>query len=215
MKLEDALKMQIESIHRSAEPLERYLLEVEMQLASNRRRLQDGEAYTLIAEHWLVLHPPEPPVEPSVPYPLPIPPPHRLAMPRLHDEPEGHIQGASRRIRRPKKNKGGKICFRCNADDHLSFNCPRRHKFCWHCGSRTHWPNDCLFRKPSDPRWCGKCLQMTNHNEVDCPVYELCHKCGSRGPFKFLRTHRCGPSRSASPTNDADSDVYDLINPEA
>ncbi len=42
------------------------------------------------------------------------------------------------------------------------------------------------------PTWCSKCLRNNpGHEEVDCPMRELCRNCGRRGNLYFLRTHRC------------------------
>ena len=191
-----------------------------MQLTSTRRRLQDGQAYIRISDHWQTLHPPPSPDE-LHPFPVPIPPPHRCAMPILHDEPEGSIPSSTkatrgrRRGKKQKKNTGGRLCFRCQADDHLSFNCPRRQKYCWRCGSQEHWPNDCLWPAPQVSSWCSKCFSQGAHKEIDCPKYEQCKKCEVYGPFNFLKRHQCRSTTCSPSFDNQNSDIYDLIDPEA
>ena len=175
MRQKDILKRQIEDIMRSARPYEQSLLQAEMGLASVKNRLEEAQAMTRIAEHWLRLHPPI--MEDSRLARIePIPPPHQPTMPQLHDEPEGPLPSSSQSTSNKKKNqdpqlkrnKGGKLCFRCQGDDHLSFNCPRKKKYCWHCHSDGHFPNDCIYTSVVRYQWCDKCLQMGAHSEVDC-----------------------------------------------
>ncbi len=144
LKNQKALREQVVALYKTAEPLERHLLEVDMQLTSVRCRLQSYQAYLKISSTWLCLHPPLTHTDTHPFYIEPIPPPHRLALPQLQDEPEGHTPSSSKKKRglkkkkatppkekKPKKNKGGKICLRCNSDFHLSFNCPQKNCYCW------------------------------------------------------------------------------------
>ncbi len=120
-----------------------------MQLTSVRRRLQSNQVYSRILSTWLRLHPPPTHVD-THPFDVePIPPPHRLALPKLQGEPEGHTPSLSKKRtkkpkkkapRGPKKNKDGKLCLRCQSEFHLSFNCPQKNRYCWQCASTDHWP---------------------------------------------------------------------------
>jgi hypothetical protein len=211
LKNQEALRKQVQAIYKTAEPTERQLLNVNMQLTSARRRLQENRAYIRISDHFLTLHPS---VDDPTVYPM-ISPPHRLAMPQLHDEPEGHTPSCSKRTLRTKRNPGGKLCFRCQSEEHLSFNCPRHLKYCWHCNSQEHWPNDCLWPAPTARFWCTKCVATVDHKEINCHQYEQCCNCRRRGPFCFLHSHTCPERSSPTPVNDVDADVYDLIDPEA
>ncbi len=76
-----------------------------MQLTSVRRRLQSYQAYSRISSTWLRLHPPPTHTDTHPFYVEPIPPPHRLALPQLQDEPEGHTPSSSKKKRVPKKKK--------------------------------------------------------------------------------------------------------------
>ncbi len=191
-----------------------------MQLTSVRRCLQSHQAYSKISSTWLHLHPPPTHVD-THPFEVePIPPPHHLALPKLQDEPEGHTPSATKKRpkkkRGPKKNKGGKLCLRCSSKFHLSFNCPQKNRYCWRCNATDHWPKDCLWPGTSKTsRWCSKCLKSGSHNEINCPIYELCRTCGKRGPFGFFQTHHCQDSSSEEEGNDPSADIYNLIDPEA
>src|SRR5260370_21032098 len=114
LKNQGALKNQIQAIYETVEPLERRLWDVNMQLSSARRRLQENQAFIRISDHWNRLHPP-PLEESSSPHIDPIPPPHRLAMPHLHDEPDRPTPSSSKttRVTRNKKNKDRQLCLRC------------------------------------------------------------------------------------------------------
>ncbi len=235
LKNQKALRDQLVALYKTAEPLEHHLLDVDMQLTSVRRRLQSHQAYSRISSTWLRLHPPPTHTDTHPFYVEPIPPPHRLALPQLQDEPEGHTPSSSKKKRGPKKkkseaekkaakpkekklkkNKGGKICLRCNSDYHLSFNCPQKNRYCWRCAATDHWPKDCLWPGTSvTNRWCSKCLKTSSHDEIDCPIYEMCRTCGKRGPFGFFQTHHCKDSSSEEEGNDPSADIYDLIDPEA
>jgi len=196
-----------------------------MQLTSVRRRLQSNQAYSRISSTWLHLHPPPIHTDTHPFYIEPIPPPHHLALPKLQGEPEGHTLSSTRKTKKksknkasrgPKKNKDGKLCLRCQSEFHLSFNCPQKNRYCWQCASTDHWPKDCLWPGTSETnQWCSKCLKSGSHNEIDCPIYKLCHTCGKRGPFGFFQTHNGKDSSSEEETNDPSTDIYDLINPEA
>src|SRR5258707_10433106 len=87
LRNQDALKNQIQAIYKTAEPVERRLWDVNMQLSSARRRLQENQAFVRISDHWNRLHPPS--LEEAPPLPThPIPPPHRLSLARLHHQPQ-------------------------------------------------------------------------------------------------------------------------------
>jgi len=236
LKNQKALRDQVVALYKTAEPLEHHLLEVDMQLTSVRHRLQSYQAYSRISSTWLHLHPPPTPTNTHPFHIEPIPPPHHLALPQLQDEPEGHTPSSSQKKRKsrkkksvgekmkvdrpkekkPKKNKGGKICLRCSSDYHLSFNCPQKNRYCWRCAATDHWPKDCLWPGTSETnRWCSKCLKTGSHDEIDCPIYELCRTCGKRGPFGFFQTHHCQDSEEEEEGNDPSADIYDLIDPEA
>src|SRR6266704_5999565 len=89
LKNQKALREQVVALYKTAEPLERHLLEVDMQLTSVRRRLQSHQAYSRISSTWLRLHPPPTHTDTHPFYVESIPPPHRLALPKLQGEPEG------------------------------------------------------------------------------------------------------------------------------
>src|SRR6266704_1059955 len=130
LKNQKALREQVVALYKTAEPLERHLLEVDMQLTSVRCRLQSYQAYSRISSTWLRPHPPPTCTDTHPFYFKPIPPPHRLALPQLQDKPKGHTPSSSKKKRgpkkkatgkekvakpkekKPKKNKGGKICLR-------------------------------------------------------------------------------------------------------
>ncbi len=236
LKNQKALREQVVALYKTAEPLERHLLEVDMQLTSVRHCLQSYQAYSRISSTWLRLHPPPSHTDTHPFYVEPIPPPHHLALPQLQDELEGHTPSSSQKKRKPKKkklttekakvekpkekkpkkNKGGKICLRCDSDYHLSFNYPQKNCYCWRCTATNHWPKDCLWPGTSAMnRWCRKCLKTGSHDEIDCPIYEMCQTCGKRGPFGFFQTHNCKDSSSEEEGNDPSADIYDLIDPEA
>ena len=192
-----------------------------MQLTSVRRRLQSNQAYSRISSTWLRLHPPPTHSNTHPFYVESIPPPHRLALPKLQDEPEGHTPSSSKkRAKKPKKktprvdkkNKDGKLCLHCHSQFHLSFNCPQKNRYCWRCARTDHWPKDCLWPGTSDTnRWCSKCLKSGSHDEIDCPIYKLCCTCRKRGPFGFFQTHHCKDSSSEGEGNDPNTDIYDLM----
>jgi len=152
LRNQKALREQVVALYKTTEPIECHLLEVDMQLTSVRRCLQSHQAYSRISSTWLRLHPPPTHTDTHPFYIESIPPPHHLALPKLQDEPEGHTPSLSKKKKkrstkkmpvaeatktekskekRPKKNKGGKICLRCNSDFHLSFNCPQKNCYCW------------------------------------------------------------------------------------
>ncbi len=105
-------------------------------------------------------------------------------------------------------------------------------KYCHHCNSRLHFPNECIFKRfdvlgeatvaknvahinqaEHTPNWCRKCLHdMLGHNEIDCPSYKGCGKCWVCGPHGFLRHHKCQelPNREDE-VNDPGADIYDYI----
>ncbi len=93
------------ALYKTAKPLERHLLEVDMQLTSVRCCLQSYQAYSRISSTWLRLHPPPTHTDIHPFYIKPIPPPHRLALPQLQDELEGHTPSLSQKKRKPKKKK--------------------------------------------------------------------------------------------------------------
>src|SRR5260370_34009001 len=86
LKNQGALKDQVQAIYETAEPLERRLWDVNMQLSSARRCLQENQAFRRISDHWNRLHRP-PLEEASSSHIDATPPPHRHSMPRLRDEP--------------------------------------------------------------------------------------------------------------------------------
>ncbi|KAH8976662.1 hypothetical protein EDB86DRAFT_3095089 [Lactarius hatsudake] len=60
----------------------------------------------------------------------------------------------------------------------------------------------CFQYPDSHPRWCGKCLWYdATHEEIKCPMYEMCWDCGERGRFMFLRRHTCPRTPSPVPAN--------------
>jgi len=53
---------------------------------------------------------------------------------------------------------------------------------------------------------------MPGHKEVDCPSYEGCGKCWVRGPYGFLKHHKCTEEMDGEDeVNDPGADVYDYI----
>ncbi len=120
LKNQKALREQVIALYKTAEPLERHLLEVDMQLTSVRQHLQSDQAYSKISSTWLHLHPPLTHTDTHPFYVESIPPPHCLALPKLQDELEGHTPSSSKKRmkksrekkpRAPKKNKDGKLCL--------------------------------------------------------------------------------------------------------
>src|SRR5258708_27019801 len=72
LRNQDALKSQVQAIYETAEPLERRLWDVNIQLSSARRRLQENQASVRISDHSTHLHPPsldEPSFSPINPLP--------------------------------------------------------------------------------------------------------------------------------------------------
>jgi len=72
---------------------------------------------------------------------------------------------------------------------------------------------EALAHQDHIPTWCGKCLQNNpGHEEIDCPMRELCQNCGRRGNFYFLRTHKCDETDEqlmyGEDNNVVDPDLY-------
>ncbi len=128
-----------------------------------------------------------------------------------------------------------RLCYNCHEQGHIAKKCPQKKavkKYCRHCNSRLHFPNECIFRRfnmlgevsledkvahinkaEHVNNWCGKCLRdMPGHNEIDCPMYEGCGKCWVHGPVGFLKTHRCAKGEDGEDlVNDPGADIYDYV----
>ncbi len=128
-----------------------------------------------------------------------------------------------------------RLCYNCHEQGHIAKKCLLKKipkKYCCHCNSRLHFPNECIFRcfnmlgeatvadnvarinqAEHTNNWCGKCLRnMPGHQEIDCPTYEGCGKCWVHGPVGFLKTHRCAEEEDAEEqVNDPGADVYNYV----
>ncbi len=125
------------------------------------------------------------------------------------------------------------LCYNCHKQGHITKKCPKNKavkKYCRHCNSRLHFPNECIFRRLNMlgeatvaknvariqqaehvPNWCGKCLRdMPGHKEIDCPSYEGCGKCWVRGPHGFLRHHKC-VAEEEEEGNNPGADIYNYV----
>ena len=208
----DTINMRRADLRRLEAEATRDQFHLDMEFASVRKRLQYARAIPLISDKYAELT--AKPIRPrhaadSMPLPPRVGGP--CEMPRLQGE--------------GKSKKRAKKCFMCKSTDHLIAECPNRRVMyaCAYCGSDNHGIQSCLIRRVSAmaprheepshrPRWCGKCLRFdAQHDEIDCPMYELCRKCGERGHHLFLRRHTCPVPRSPTPTNDVDTDVYDYV----
>jgi len=92
-------------------------------------------------------------------------------------------------------NQGGRGCFSCGKEDHLSRDCPNAPKrqqggrSCFNCGKEDHISRDCPTGGQSNQggRSCFKCGQE-DHISRDCPSMNQnggsgrdCFKCGKPG----------------------------------
>ena len=127
------------------------------------------------------------------------------------------------------------LCYNCHEQGHIVKKCPKQKvvkKYCCHCNSHLHFPNECIFRclnmlgvatitenvvrinqAKHVSNWCRKCLcDMPGHNEIDCPSYKGCGKYWVCGPIGFLKTHRCTEEEDGEDlVNDPGADIYDYV----
>ncbi len=122
-------------------------------------------------------------------------------------------------------------CWECGSHGHRRKQCPQHHRpprQCTYCQSYSHRSPQCLFKQlaippppqrtvlevlnhqDAIPTWCGKCLRNNpGHEEVDCPMRELCRNCRKRGNLYFLRTHKCADNdKQLMHNEEGDPELY-------
>ena len=211
----EQVKKQLADVRRQEQLLSRALFAIDMETAGVQRRMEQVQALEQIANAHVAYTPTRTAVE------------DRMPLTPRHGGP----------VERPLLRGRGRnrLCYKCHEQGHIAKKCPLNKpvkKYCRHCNSRLHFPNDCIFKRfkvlpeatvaenvariqqaEHTPRWCGKCLwDMPGHQEIDCPTYEGCGKCWVRGPVGFLRTHRCVEEDTGEDlVNDPGADIYDYV----
>jgi len=208
------IKKQLGDLHRQEQLLSRALFAVDMEMNGVQRRMEQVQALEQITNAHVAYTPVKTAAEDRMPL-----------TPRRGGPVERPL------LRGRGRNR---LCYNCHEQGHIAKKCPLKKavkKYCQHCNSRLHFPNECIFRRfnmlgevsleekvghinkaEHVNNWCGKCLRdMPGHNEIDCPTYEGCGKCWVRGPVGFLKTHRCAEEDSEDLVNDPGADVYDYI----
>ena len=193
LRLQEQIQHQLDDIRRQERQLVGAQFDVEQTIDAIRDRMERACLYQTLADAYarMVVRPSPSPSD----RPLGLRARGPLEMPQLHDEP---------------RRRG---CWECGSTSHRRKQCPERRRpprQCTYCQSYSHRSPQCLFKRLAippprqrmvtealahethTPTWCGKCLRTNpGHDEVDCPMRELCRNCGKRGNLYFLRTHRC------------------------
>ncbi len=209
------IKKQLSDVQRQEQLLSRALFTVDMEMDGVQRRMEQVQALEQITN----THVAYTPVRTATKDRMPLTP--RCGGP----------------VERPLLRGRGcnHLCYNCHKQGHIAKKCPLKKtikKYCRHCNSRLHFPNECIFKQfevlgeatiaenvacinqaDHTPNWCGKCLRnMLGHKEIDCPSYEGCGKCWVHGPHGFLRHHKCAEETDGEDeVNDPGADVYDYI----
>ncbi len=207
------IKGQLSDLRRQEQLLSRALFAVDMELDGVQRRMEQ----TQVLEQLSNMHVAYTPMTVAVEDRMPLTP--RYGGP----------------VERPLLRGRGRnhLCYNCHEQGHIAKKCPKNKvikKYCRHCNSRLHFPNECIFRRLNMlgeatvadniariqqaehiPNWCSKCLQdMPGHKEIDCPMYESCGKCWVHGPYGFLRHHKCTEEEQEE-GNNLGVDIYDYV----
>ncbi len=209
------VKKQLDDLRRQEQLLSRALFAVDMEMNRVQRRMEQVQALEQITNAHVAYTPVRTAAEDRMPL-----------TPRRGGPVERPL------LRGRGRNR---LCYNCHEHGHIAKKCPLRKtpkKYCRHCNSRLHFPNECIFRRfnmlgevsledkvahigkaEHVSNWCGKCLRdMPGHNEIDCPAYEGCGKCWVHGPVGFLKTHRCREEENGEDlVNDPGADIYDYV----
>jgi len=209
------VKKQLSDLHRQEQLLSWALFAVDMEMNGVQRRMEQVQALEQITNAHVAYTPARTAVE------------DRMPLTPRHGGP----------VERPLLQGRGcnRLCYNCHEQGHIAKKCPVKKapkKYCRHCNSCLHFPNECIFRRfnmlgevmleekvahidkvEHANTWCGKCLRdMPRHDEIDCPMYESCGKCWVRGPVGFLKTHKCiEEENGADLVNDPRADIYDYV----
>src|SRR6266702_2110659 len=208
-----SIKKQRDDLHRQEQLLARALFTVYMEMDGVQRRMEQ----TQLLEQLSNMHVAYTPLATATEDRMPLTP--RRGGP----------------VERPLLQGRGcnRECYNCYEQGHIAKKCPKTKvakKYCHHCNSRLHFPNDCIFRclnmlreatisenvacirqAKHIPNWCSKCLRdMPGHQEIDCPSYKSCGKCWVCGPHGFLRHHKCIKEEEEE-GNDPGADIYDYV----
>ncbi len=211
----EQVKKQLSDIHRQEQLLSCALFVVNMEMDGVQRRMEQVQALEQITNAHVAYTPMRTLTE------------DRTPLTPCHGGP----------VERPLLRGRGRnhLCYNCHKQGHIAKKCPLKKpmkKYCCHCNSRLHFPNECIFKRfdalgeamvtenvacikqaEHTPNWCGKCLHdMLGHNEINCPAYESCGKCWVHGPHGFLRRHKCAePMDGEDEVNDPGADIYDYV----
>src|SRR6266702_916941 len=209
------VKKQLSDLRRQEQLLSRALFAVDMEMNRVQRRMEQVQALEQITNAHVAYTPVRTATEDRMP---------------LTPRRGGPVE-------RPLLRGRGRnhLCYNCHEQGHIAKKCPLKKptkKYCRHCNSHLHFPNECIFKRfdalseatvaenvacinqaNHTPNWRGKCLcNMPGHKEIDCPSYESCGKCWVRGPYGFLKRHKCiEEADGEDEVNDPGADIYDYV----